>query len=124
MYVWNATSLLTNGVPTPDAQGRFPNVQGNPNSAIPVFVVATPPTDTPPYPDNQGAICNAAGAAQGALPIKYAARPATTGPYPNNPQVAGAAIAVYLVTAQQPENGPYPNSQESDGGATPVYVVA
>jgi hypothetical protein len=122
MYVWDA-----GGPPTPDAQGRFSNNQGKPNSAIPMFQVTTPPANTPPYPDNQGAISNIVGAAQGAIPIKITGTVAPVadaqGWFPTDPTNVNSAIAVYFVVGAPADTPPYPNGQEAGGGATPCYVV-
>jgi hypothetical protein len=128
IYVWDATSLLTNGIPTPDAQGRFPNKQNLPNAAMPIWEVTAPASDNPPWPNNQGAIANATGAAtgRGAIPVKFTAQPTpdSQGRFPNDPTNVNSAIPVYLVATVPGATPPYPNSQEADGGATPVYVVS
>jgi hypothetical protein len=115
--MWQATQA-----PTPDAQGRFPTDQSNPNAAIPVYEVPAPVGATGPYPNDQGAII-VSGNGKGAMPVRLVARPSAQASYPNDPANDLSAKPMWVVASETGVLPVYPSEQDLSAGAIPIYIV-
>jgi len=115
--MWQATQA-----PVPDAQGRFPTDQSNPNAAIPVYEVPAPVGATGPYPTDQGAII-ASGTGKGAIPVRLVAQPAPAAQYSSDPALDSSAHPMWVVASATGILPVYPSEQDLSAGAIPIYIV-
>lgn len=88
------------------AQYNYPNARNNPNSAIPVYIVAAP-TPAPRYPNKQNN-------PQGAIPVNFVAQPTT-------PDSGAIPVLVVAGPGVPDSNGRWPSDQRQARGAIPVF---